>query len=142
MPKVDIRSRVIKIDTTTGGQKDISPYVESMDVDYSAKLIDDTAPSSSGDQSFRGIKAGGATLTLKWAEGDAVDIDALFSGLAAHTAAVDWEDYPSTTGAGQPKYTASAWVAENGWRIVSRVNDLTKGEVRLTWDNGWTRATV
>ena len=141
MPEYDFRNQVFKI-TDTGATLRTIVAIEDFTITPSAKLLDDTAPGSTGDQFFRGIEKGTISMRVKWKRGDTVDPDLIFSGLAVHTAAVAAEYYPAGETTLFPKYTGNVWVAEDGWRIVGRVNEMMKGEVQLVFDNGWTRGTV
>lgn len=141
MPEHDFRNAVFKI-TDTGSTLRTIAAIEEFVITPSAKLYDDTAPGSTGEQWFRGIEKGTITMRIKWKEGDAVDPDAIFSGLATHTAAVAVEYYPAGEATGDPKYTGNVWVTEDGWRITQRLNEMMKGEVQLVFDNGWTRGTA
>ncbi len=98
------------IDDTGATLRNISPYVNSTDVEYSQDLHDDTCYGAIGHSFAGGLTNGRITISGLWNDTADVGSRTVFKGLRNHPTPVDFEWGPEGSGSGAEKITGTCLV--------------------------------
>ncbi len=119
-----------EIDDTGAQQRDISPYITSIDgLPGPRELIEVTALGDGGRKWIPGLENAVITLELHWSEDASVGPDTVLGPLRTHTAAVDFEFGAEGNAQGDIMYTGTCWVKD--YRILTRVGDQVTARCEL-----------
>lgn len=133
------KDSTFEIDDTGAVQRDISPYIISIDgLPGPRELIEVTALGDTGRTFIPGLENSVITLELQWSEDASVGPDTVLGPLRTHTAAVDFEYGPEGNAQGDIMYTGTCWV--RNFQITTRVGSQVTARCELQVEGAVGRA--
>lgn len=140
MALFDSQVSVFNITDTGAGDRNITPYVVSVDgLPGPRELSDVSVLGDTGRKWQPSLENVVITLELLWSDDAQVGSDTVLGPLRTHTAAVAFKYGPKGSTAGYVKYSGSAWVRD--YRILSRVGNMVTSKCELQVNGVVTRGT-
>lgn len=136
----DSQESVFLLDDTGSTQRDLSPYITSIDgLPGPRELSEATALGDGGRKFHPSLENVVITLELMWSDDASVGPDTVLGPLRTHSSAVDFEYGPEGQTSGDIKYSGTCWV--RNYKITSRVGSLVMATAELQVNGQVTRGT-
>jgi len=127
-------------DTTPGTERDLSPYIVSIDgLPGPRGLSDATALGAGGRKWHPSLEDVLFNLELMWSDDADVGPDTVLGPLRTHTAAVNFHYGPEGQAAADIRYHGACWV--RNFKITTRVGNLVMAAAELQVNGKVSRGT-